>query len=147
MMQEWAYWIVGGILLMLAELAFGSFFILWFGLAAVVVGIVALVAPSLPLAAEIALWTAISIALVVLWFKYLKPGNLKTRIGTASEQFIGEIGIVTREIKPFQKGMVQFQKPILGDDKWDALADADLAIGERVKVVSVEGNMLKVSAA
>ena len=34
MNPEWWYWIVGGIVLVLAELAIPSFFIVWFGLGA-----------------------------------------------------------------------------------------------------------------
>ena len=39
MPNAWAYWIVGGIVLMLAELTIGAFFIFWFGLGALVVGL------------------------------------------------------------------------------------------------------------
>jgi membrane protein implicated in regulation of membrane protease activity len=59
---------------------------------------------------------------------------------------VGSVGLVTREIKPFQKGAVQFQKPIMGDDKWEALADSEIAVGERVELVDVEGNLVKVRA-
>jgi inner membrane protein len=147
MQNAWAYWIVGGIVLMLAELAFGAFFIFWFGLAAVVVGAVVWLVPSLGFVAQILLWIVVSIALVTLWLRVFKQSFFKTKIGTAQDAVIGTVGLVTREIKPFQKGAVQFQKPVMGDDKWEALADSEIAMGERVEIVGVEGNLVKVKPA
>jgi inner membrane protein len=146
MQNAWAYWIVGGILLMLAELAMGAFFIFWFGLGALVVGLLVWLFPALGFTAQILIWIVASIVLVTLWLKVFKQSFFKTKIGTAQDAVIGTIGLVTREIKPFQKGAVQFQKPIMGDDKWEALADADIAAGERVEIVDVEGNLVKVRA-
>jgi membrane protein implicated in regulation of membrane protease activity len=57
---------------------------------------------------------------------------------------IGEIGLLTREVAPFQKGEVRFQKPMLGADVWPCLADEAIAAGARVKVLTVEGSLLKV---
>ncbi len=65
----------------------------------------------------------------------------------STEQFAGEVGLVTREIRPFHKGQVQFQKPILGDEKWEAVADTEIPAGERVRVINVEGNQIRVRAA
>jgi len=130
MALTWIHWIAFGLLLMIAELALGSFFIFWFGLGGVLVGLLLFV-PALSLTAQIVAWAAASVLFVVLWFRYLKPHKLKTRVGISTEQFASEVGLVTREIRPFQKGQVQFQKPILGDDKWEALADHPIAAGER----------------
>jgi membrane protein implicated in regulation of membrane protease activity len=139
MRDAWAYWIVGGILLMMAELAIGAFFIFWFGLGAIVVGLLMWLFPSLGLTPQILIWIVASLTLVTLWLKVFKQSFFKTKIGTAQDGVVGSIGLVTREIKPFQKGAVQFQKPIMGDDKWEALADNEIAVGERVELVDVEG--------
>jgi membrane-bound ClpP family serine protease len=40
------HWIVAGIALMLAEIFIGSFFIFWFGAAAVVTGLIVVLIPS-----------------------------------------------------------------------------------------------------
>jgi inner membrane protein len=146
MQNAWAYWIVGGIVLMLAELAMGALFIVWFGLGALIVGLLVWLFPGLGFTAQILFWILASIIFVTLWLKVFKQSFVKTKIGTAQDAVIGTVGLVTREIKPFQKGAVQFQKPIMGDDKWEALADADIAAGERVEIVDVEGNLVKVRA-
>jgi membrane-bound ClpP family serine protease len=49
-----------------------------------------------------------------------------------------------RDIRPFDKGQIRFQKPILGAEIWESIADEEIRVGERIKVVDVEGNMLKV---
>jgi len=54
------------------------------------------------------------------------------------------VGLVTREIRPYDRGQVRFQKPLLGDDLWDAIADEEIKVGERVKVLEIEGNIVKV---
>lgn len=146
MNPEWWYWIVGGIALILAELIVPSFFIVWFGLGALIVGLLAL-AFDLSLPAQLATWTLASLGMVWLWFKVFKQSFQKTRAGTADGDVIGEIGLLVGAVAPFQRGKVRFQRPVLGADEWVCVADAPIAAGERVRVVSVEGSFLKVGKA
>jgi len=143
---EWWHWIVGGIALILAELMIPSFFIIWFGLGALAVGLLAL-AFDLSLPAQLATWTAASLAMVWLWFRVFKQSFHKTRIGTADGGVIGEVGLLTGAVAPFERGKVRFQRPLLGADEWVCRADAAIAAGERVRVTSVEGSFLKVEKA
>ncbi len=147
MQLEWWAWIVGGIGLILAELVIPSFFVVWFGLGALLVGLLALLIPGLSLTAQLAIWTAASLAMVMLWFKVFKPGFHKTRIGTAAGEAIGEIGLLVSPVAPFERGKVRFQRPVLGSEEWVCMADAPIAAGERVKVIAVEGSFLTVSKA
>lgn len=143
MIPEWWHWVVGGIVLILTELIIPSFFIVWFGLGALLVGLLAL-AFNLSLTAQLATWTLASLAMVWLWFRVFKQSFKKTRIGTADGEVIGEIGLLVGAVAPFQKGKVRFQRPVLGADEWVCLADVAIAAGERVKVITVEGSFLKV---
>jgi len=145
MQLEWWVWMVGGIGLILAELIVPSFFVVWFGLGALLVGLLALLAPDLSLTVQLAIWTAASLAMVVLWFKVFKPGFHKTRIGTATGEVVGEIGLLVNAVAPFERGKVRFQRPVLGSEEWVCMADTPIAAGERVKVVAVEGSFLTVS--
>lgn len=145
MQLEWWVWMVGGIGLILAELVVPSFFVVWFGLGALLVGLLALLAPDLSLTVQLAIWTAASLAMVVLWFKVFKPGFHKTRIGTATGEVVGEIGLLVNAVAPFERGKVRFQRPVLGSEEWVCMADTPIAAGERVKVVAVEGSFLTVS--
>jgi len=142
---EWWQWMVLGVGLMLCELAVPAFFLIWFGLGAIVVGVILALIPGLSLAVQVIVWIVASIGFVVLWIKVFKVQVHRTRIGLSEGQFAGEIGLVTREIKPFQKGQIRFQKPILGSDVWEAIANEDIAAGDRVEVLDVEGNILRVA--
>lgn len=142
---QWWHWVVGGIALVLAELLVPTFFILWFGLGAILVGILYWLFPSMDLTAQVLIWTAASSGMVVLWFQLFKPNLHKSRVGMSDDAtLIGEVGLMVREVDQFQRGEVRFQKPLLGSERWGCIADGPIAAGERVKVVSVEGTLLKV---
>ena len=143
----WWHWMVLGLGLGLVELAVASFFIIWFGLGALLVGVAMLVAPGMVFSTQILLWTAASVAMTALWFRVLRKDAGKTRSGQANEA-LGEIGVLVRAVEPLgvnsARGEVRFQKPILGSDVWPCLADEVIAAGERVRVLAVDGQILKV---
>lgn len=141
---EWWHWAVAGIALILAELAVPAFVLVWFGLGALLVAVVAAIAPATGLTAQLAVWLAASVTLVFLWFKVFRPERHKTRIGMSEPAMIGEIGLLVHDVAPFVRGEVRFQKPLLGTDTWPCMADEEIKAGERVKVVAVEGSLLKV---
>ena len=66
MALEWWHWIVLGVALVVAELAVPAFFIIWFGLGALLVGLLLLVAPAMGMTLQLALWCAASLGMVVL---------------------------------------------------------------------------------
>jgi inner membrane protein len=140
----WWHWVVFGIVLTLLELAVPAFFLVWFGLGAIVVGVLLVIFPGMAFAYQVVAWTAFSLLLIWLWFKVFKPQVFKTRAGMARGSLVGEVGLVTRDIRPYEKGQVRFQKPILGEDVWESMADSEIKSGERVRVLDVEGNTLKV---
>jgi len=144
---DWWHWIVLGIALVIAELAVPAFFVIWFGLGALLVGLVLLALPLGP-TAQLALWVAASLAMVGLWFQVFKGGEYlknRTRIGQSDGETIGEIGLMAKAAAPFERGRVRFQKPLLGSEEWECVVDEPIAAGERVRVVSVEGSFLKVA--
>jgi membrane protein implicated in regulation of membrane protease activity len=142
----WWHWMILGLGLGLAELAVASFFVIWFGLGAILVGLVLLVAPGIGFTAQMLLWTIASAALTALWFKVFSRFADKTRSGQAAEA-LGEIGILVRAVEPFQKGEIRFQKPVMGAEVWTCLADEVIAAGQRVRVVAIDGQLLKVGKA
>jgi len=96
------------------------------------------------LTAQLAVWLVVSVALVACWFKFFKPNMHKTRIGMSDANVLGEIGLLARDVSPFEKGEVRFQKPMVGSDVWPCIADEAIAAGQRVRVLAVEGSLLKV---
>jgi inner membrane protein len=142
----WWHWAVGGIALIVAELAVPAFVLIWFGLGALVVAL-SMAMLNLGMTAQLTLWLLVSLALVVGWFKVFKPNMHKTRIGMSDANVLGEVGVLVHDVAPFAKGQVRFQKPILGSDVWECIADEAIKSGERVKVLGVEGSFLKVGRA
>jgi len=142
----WWHWAVGGIALIVAELVVPSFVLIWFGLGALVVALAAAVA-EIGFTAQLGLWLIVSLALVAAWFKVFKPSFHKTKVGMADAGALGEVGMLVRDVAPFEKGQVRFQKPILGDDLWECIADEAIKSGERVRVLAIEGSFLKVGRA
>jgi inner membrane protein len=144
MEMEWWQWAVAGIVLVLAELAVPAFVLIWFGLGALIVALIVAFLPQLGSTAQLSVWLGVSLALVGLWFKIFKPNIHKTHVGMSDYNLVGEIGLLTHDVAPFQNGEVRFQKPMLGSDVWPCMSDDTIPAGTRVKVVSVEGSLLKV---
>jgi len=140
------HWIVFGIVLMLAEMFLVSFFILWFGAAAVLIGGLLFFMPGLSPAWQVFLWTVLSCTLAFAWFKYLKPLSIdRTKAGLSRERIVGEIGQVLSPPNGERRGTLRFPAPILGSDEWLFISQEALAIGDRVKVIDVSGNSLIVT--
>ncbi|ANQ85430.1 hypothetical protein dqs_2399 [Azoarcus olearius] len=146
MSMEWWHWAVGGIALILLELVIPAFFVVWFGLGALLVALVALVA-DLSLTAQLVLWLLASVAMTVLWFKVFEHRRHKTLSGTAEGDVIGEVGLLVGAIEAYGRGKVRFQRPVLGADEWICLAETAIPAGERVRVVGIEGSFLRVTRA
>lgn len=137
------HWIVFGIGLMIFEMFLTTFFILWFGAAAVIVGTLAYFVPDLSVNFQILTWTILSSVLAWSWFKYLKPLSIdRTKAGLSKESIVGEIGQVLVVPIEDKRGKLRFPAPILGDDEWIIMSQDTLAIGDRVTVVDVSGNSL-----
>lgn len=139
---QWWHWIVLGMLLIGVEMLTTTFFLLWFGLGAIVVALVTLAfAPGF--AAQIVLWALASIAMTAAWMKWFKNPD-RTGAGLAKKGVLGLTGLVSRAIPELGEGEVMFQRPVLGADRWPALADEPIPAGEKVRIVDVLGQTLKV---
>ena len=134
-----------GLCLSIAELAVPAFFIIWFGIGAIGVGLLLLIFPTLSVATQLIVWAVVSSILVGVWFRYLRPRTV-TAVGTSAANVIGEVGILVSDLGPNSRGQVRFQKPVLGSDLWECYADTNLKAGDRVRIAAVEGNFIKVEA-
>ena len=145
MLIEWWYWIIAGFCLIGLELIVPSFTIIWFGLGALVVGLIKLLWPGFPVAGQVFLWSVASIFFTVAWFKFLKPKDVRTHAGTSKEAIVGESGIIIRGTDDsYGRGTVRFRFSILGADEWPCYAEEVLKVGDSVRVVDFEGQVLKV---
>ncbi|HDS1735364.1 MULTISPECIES: NfeD family protein [Pseudomonas] len=145
MEMQWWIWLVFGVALILLELVLPTFFILWFGIGAVLVALIALAAPTLQLDMQVLLWVLFSSVTTALWFKLFRRKRPDVR--WTADSVLGEVGLLTASVSEFQKGRVRFQKPILGNEEWTCVADSEIAAGERVRLTAIEGNTARVTRA
>lgn len=137
------HWVVLGVLLMLSEIVLTTFFVLWFGIAAVLMGGVLFLVPGIDLTWQILIWTILSSVLAFFWFKFLKPLSIdKTKAGLSREAIVGEVGQVISVPHDGMRGRLRFPAPILGTDEWLIISQDTLAEGDRVRVRDVSGNSL-----
>ncbi|MCG8413119.1 MAG: NfeD family protein [Pseudomonadales bacterium] len=142
------HWIVLGIALTLSEIFIGSFFIFWFGVSAILVGLILLPFPAISVAAQVVIWALLSGAFALAWFKYLKPLSIdRTKAGLSKEALLGQIGQVISPPNGDKRGMIRFPAPVLGSDEWLIISDDSLEVGDRVSVAELSGNSLIVRKA
>lgn len=141
------YWFIFGIILIMAEIFVPSFTIFWFGLGALVTGILVWGINDIAISWQIFSWTLSSCAFTVFWFKYFRPKMKdRTKAGLSREAIIGETGQVIRPPVAVngQRGLVRFAIPLLGADEWAFICDTEVMAGDRVSVTDISGNALVV---
>jgi membrane protein implicated in regulation of membrane protease activity len=140
------YWLVFGMILIIAELFMPSFTVFWFGLGAILVAGALLVLPELAISWQLFIWAIASCILTFLWFKFLKPLMAdRTKAGISREAILGETGQVIKIPEQENRGIVRFTTPLLGADEWPFICEHDLAVGDRVIVKDISGNTLIVN--
>lgn len=141
----WWQWVVLGIGLIILEIFLPSFISLWFGLGAIIVGMIAWLFPTLGVSWEILLWIAASSFFVLTWFRYFKPRMTdRTSAGISREAAIGESGRVVKAPAGDGRGTVRFSLPILGEDEWSFICEGEVSAGDRVVIKDFSGNDLVV---
>ncbi|WP_461481046.1 NfeD family protein [Porticoccus sp.] len=137
------HWLVLGIVLVIMEIFIPSFTIFWFGLGALIVGVLLLFIPHLSLTGQLLVWLLASCAFALLWFKYFKPRMIdKTTAGIARESAIGESGQVIKVPMGERRGIVRFTTPVLSADEWEFICEQEVAEGDRVFIKEFSGNTL-----
>ena len=138
----WWHWIVLGILFIILEMATGTFIVLGFGIAAILVGLLDLVI-TMSFLLQLSLWILFTIVIITLFFKYFKSQPTVSSTGQSDHGFDTK-GTVTETIEVHSRGKVKFDAPVLGNTVWHASADQTLNIGERVTIKEVNGQLIKV---
>ncbi|MEW5771596.1 MAG: NfeD family protein [Pseudomonadota bacterium] len=139
----WWHWLVLGMVLIGIEMLTPTFFLMWFGLGALLMGGAAAALP-LSFTAQVLGWAVASLTMTGVWLRFFKNPD-RTHAGQAKEGVVGVAGLVTRAIPEMGEGEVLFQRPVLGSDRWPAVADAPIAAGEKARIVDVLGQTLKVT--
>ena len=143
---EWWIWIVAGVLLLGMEMLAPMMVALWFGAAALILGVFVFIHP-LHAITQIAAFTFFGIFMTGCWFWFYKPGKL-SKTGQSDTGAIGEIGIAVKGTGLFKgAGELRLQKPVLGSDVWQFISSEEIENGDRVEVIGISGNTLTVKKA
>lgn len=140
------HWLVFGMLLVMAELFIPSFTIVWFGLGALLVGLLTWIDFSTDLRWQLLLWILLSLGFTVAWFRWIKPlSKDMTKAGIAREALIGERCLLIKApTAEGTRGECRFSVPILGSDTWPCLVDGKARVGDTVIVKDILGNAVLV---
>lgn len=137
----WLWWIVGLLLIGLEVLVPGTFF-LWFGLAALMVGTLAVLV-ELPWQVEIGLFALFSLASLVIGRQVMR-GNEQEEgeelLNRRGARFVGQVHVLS---EPIAGGNGRLA---LDDSVW-RVSGPDQPAGARVRIVGLDGSTLLVEPA
>lgn len=139
--MAWWGWITLGGLLLIAELvAGGALYLLFVGIAAILVGILVLLAGELPIWAHWLIFAVLALALLV---GLRRHAHERINRSGGFEAIAGEHALVIDEIAPSAYGQVS-----LRGAKWAArnIGQSTLTDGQRVRVERVDGLTLEIRA-
>lgn len=141
-------WLWGaiGLVLLAVEMATGTFYVLWFGVAALIMGIVTWLMPDLGSATQLLLYSILSLGALYIWRTHYKKNDPNYRIGQSQGDEIGKVGTIIEPVSASKNGRIQFTQGVMGSREWVAVANEDIAIGTPASVVAVEGNALRVKS-
>lgn len=140
-MKPWI-WVAGGIALAALELIVPSFTIIWFGLAAIVTGILSFLFGIQSLAVQLALWAIMSGLFTFMWFKFFRQ-ETRTFSGQGKDAIIGKAGTIVRVTdSTFPGGVIRFPIAILGSDEWSFVSEEAFQVGDRGIITDVAGDKL-----
>lgn len=146
-MSEWTscgwIWMYVGAFLMFMELATPGFVVFFFGLSAMTVGILRFaIGDAFALTWQLAAFSGFALLYLLLlrkWVTGIFSGFSVTSKTDFGHEALGRVGKVTVAIAPPLTGRVE-----LGDAEWTAEADAPIAVGESVRVISQNNLTMKV---
>ena len=134
----WDLWIILGIILCLSEFLVPGFVICFFGVAAIVMGLVTAIFPSMGLGWQIFIFTLLSIGAIYASRKFFPnafKGDKERAVANADcDDFSHAIAITEEVIKPGMiGGKVRFE-----GSYWTARSEEEIPAGEEVRVIRRE---------
>ena len=139
---QWWHWLVLGLVLAVAELiSAGGFYILFFGIGAIVVGLLASADAAGPLWMQMLLFSGISIGALVMFRGRLLRAVQHDPQAPPVDSLVGEVGVAAEDLRPGAIGKIE-----LRGSTWSARNRGRDAVprGGRCRVVRVDGLTLLV---
>ena len=134
----WMMWMIFAALMIVGEIFTAGFFILWFGVGAIVAGILALL--GLSTGWQLGAFVVVSLVLLIISRRFAERITKPQPDGIGADRFVGQTGIVLEEINNLSNS----GKVRLGKEEWRAESDNQKSIpaNSTVKVVQMSGTHL-----
>lgn len=135
-----AVWIIAGLVLAALEMVVPGLVIIWFGIAAVVAGVLAFFVPSPYI--QFGVFVVLSGLMVVFSQRIARRITHPEPEPVGANRMVGVTGRVIAGISPPDLGRVKIR-----GDEWRAMATCPITAGAEVRVVAVDGTHLVVEPA
>jgi membrane protein implicated in regulation of membrane protease activity len=136
----WWIWMILAAICIVGEIFTAGFFLLWFGIGALVAGLLAIL--GLGAGWQWAAFVVVSGVLFAVSRRFAERFTKKQPPGIGADRFIGKRGLVLEEIDNAKNtGRVRIDK-----EEWRADSDTDgvIAVGGRVEVTRLDGTHMVV---
>ncbi len=137
-------WGALGLVLLGVEMATGTFYVVWFGVAALCVAVTMMAFPNTLLTLQFVMFAALSIGSLTVWKFNYKKTETHSRVGQAQGEEIDRVGTVTIDVSPTKTGKISFVQGVMGSREWTAVSNETIEVGVEASVVAVEGNVLRI---
>ncbi len=145
-MAEWLdtisthwFWLSLGLVLGVAEMVAPGFFLMWLGLAALIVGGLDYFFP-ITVAYQVAMFAILSVLTVYAGKKFLRENPIETEDAKLNDRGARLTGEIVTVVEAITNGHGRVK---VGDSVWSARG-VDAAIGSRVRVTGADGAVLLV---
>jgi membrane protein implicated in regulation of membrane protease activity len=145
-MAEWLdtisthwFWLSLGLVLGAAEMVAPGFFLMWLGLAALIVGGLDYFLP-ITVAYQVAIFAILSVLTVFAGKKFLRDNPIETEDAKLNDRGARLTGEIVTVVEAITNGHGRVK---VGDSVWSARG-VDAAIGSRVRVTGADGAVLLV---
>lgn len=135
------FWLTLGGLLLAAEMLGTSGYLLWSGIAAVLVGIIEWLAPF-GWTAQGTLFAVLTLICAYLWYRWMRHRERNQRPNSLNQRGNQLIGMHLTLDAPLVNGVGHVK---LGDSSWRVQADEDLPAGTQVIVTGITGITLHIT--
>jgi membrane protein implicated in regulation of membrane protease activity len=134
-------WLIGGVVLLIAEVIAPGFFLIFIGAAAIATGLFALLFSlgTVPQLALFALYALLAVMIGKRFYGNRHSPSSDPLLNDPARRLVGKVVTVVDTVDD-HSGRVR-----LGDSEWSARG-GPAAVGERVRITGVDGNCLKVEA-
>ncbi|MHA1540241.1 MAG: NfeD family protein [Alphaproteobacteria bacterium] len=140
-MNAWG-WLSAALIFLVLELLFSGFFLIWIGAASAGVGVLLLIAPHTSWEVQYILFGILSVGGILGWRRYAKHNPPeKSDSPTLNRRGDALVGKTFTLVEAVTGGTGRVQ---VGDTTWSVVCDTDLPIDTTVKVIDVDGAVLKV---